>query len=157
MGNKLKAAAAIISMSILCSWTLTSETTIKKAGWLIGTWENKTSRGSVYETWKKVSENEFLGKTYMLKDKDTVLFETVRLKQEKDNLYYIPTVEDQNQGKPVSFALKFISDEEMVFENLQHDFPQLISYKKTGVDALVAEISNVGRTKKQSFPMKKIK
>lgn len=157
MKNKLKMAITIVCIIAFYSWTTLTDPTIKNAEWLVGTWENKTSQGSIYETWKKVSEKELLGKSYMLKGKDTVLFETVTMKQEKDNLYYIPVVNDQNGGKPVSFALKSISDEEMVFENLKHDFPQVISYKKTSPTSLIAEISDAKKSHKETFPMKKIK
>ena len=150
---------ALIALIFFCSWTYTQPADIKKAGWLIGTWENKTSRGSVYETWTKVNDNELLGKSYMLKEKDTVVFENVQLIQKDNNLFYIPVVKNQNNNLPVSFSLKKISDTEMIFENPVHDFPQVISYTKINADSLVAEISGMknGQLRKQSFPMKRIK
>src|SRR5690606_29225029 len=95
------------------------------------------------ESWTKTSDTEFAGKSYILKEKDTVIFETIRLVQEKDGLFYIPTVRNQNDNLPVRFALKAISDTEMVFENPKHDFPQIISYTKITSDSLVAEISGI--------------
>lgn len=148
-----------IGLIIFCSWTTQQTNEIKKAEWLIGTWENKTPRGTIYETWTKVSPDEFSGKSYMLKDTDTVIFETIRLVQEQDGLFYIPTVKNQNDGLPVRFALKTISDTVLVFENALHDFPQMISYTKISTDSLVAEISGTrnGQERKQAFPMKRTK
>lgn len=150
---------AVTAILMFCSWTGHLNNDIKKAGWLIGTWENKTQRGSLFETWIPVSENEFSGKSYMVKDKDTLVFETIRLLQEKEKLFYIPVVSNQNGGQPVRFALKSISESSLVFENPAHDFPQLISYTRITSDSLLAEISGTrnGQPRAQRFPMKKVK
>lgn len=134
-------------------------TGIKKAAWLIGTWENKTSKGSIYETWGKVSGHEFSGKSYIVKEKDTIIFENLRLVQEQGGLYYIPTVKNQNEGLPVRFAAKTVSAAQLIFENPKHDFPQIIAYTKIGADSLVAEISGTknGQVRKQRFPMKRVR
>jgi len=149
----------VIGLIIFCSWTIQQKSEIKKAVWLIGTWENKTSRGSIYETWSKTSNNEFSGRSYALTEKDTVVFETIRLVQEQDTLFYIPTVKKQNDNLPVRFTLKTLSDTRLVFENPQHDFPQIISYTKITTDSLIAEISGMknGQKRKQAFPMKRVK
>lgn len=148
----------LVLITIFCGAT-SQQTPIDKARWLIGTWENKTSRGSLYETWIKTSTEALAGKSYILKEKDTTIFETIHLVQEQSGLFYIPTVKIQNAGLPVRFALKTISDSEMVFENMQHDFPQTIAYTRITPDSLVAEISGTknGRERRQSFPMKRIR
>lgn len=150
---------AVICLIVFCSWTIQQKNDLKKVVWLIGTWENKTSKGILYETWTKISDKEFLEKSYLLRGKDTVILETVRLVQEQNTLFYIPTVKNQNDNLPVRFALKTISDRQIVFENAQHDFPQVISYTKIHADALVAEISGIknGKERKETFPMKRVK
>jgi len=149
----------VVSLAILYAWTIKSTNDIQKAEWLIGTWENKTQRGSIYETWTKARNNEFSGKSYSIKDKDTIVFENVRLLQENKKLFYIPTVKNQNEGLPVRFAAKSISENQLVFENPQHDFPQIIAYTKINSDSLIAEISGRknGQNRKQTFPMKRVK
>lgn len=125
----------------------------------MGTWEHKTPKGSMYETWKKVSRNELIGTSYKIKDKDTIVFETIRLIDDNNVLFYIPVVKDQNGGAPISFKEKMISETQLVFENKMHDFPQCITYTKIGADSLRAEISGV-RNEKQDrryFPMKRIR
>jgi hypothetical protein len=156
---KFKIFTIVLPIFIFCSWTLQQHTKIKKAAWLTGTWENKTQRGSVYETWTKLSEVEFSGKSYMLKDQDTIVFETVRLIQEQNNIFYIPQVKGQNEGLPVRFRSTIISDKELVFENQEHEFPQLISYTKINADSLVARISGTknGKERQQQFRMKRVK
>ena len=147
---------ALVSLTILCAWTTKQTSDIKKAEWLIGTWENKTSKGSIYETWSKSSSNEFNAKSYIVKEKDTIIFETIKLVQEQNELFYIPSVNNQNENLPVRFSAKTISETQLVFENSKHDFPQIISYTKITSDSLVAEISGTknGKERKQIFPMK---
>ncbi|MCZ6703881.1 MAG: DUF6265 family protein [Ignavibacteria bacterium] len=159
MKTRLNIVFIIVGISIFYGCNTDTEKQIKKAEWLIGTWENKTSRGSIFETWNRVNDNELSGKSYILKDKDTIVFETIRLLQENDILFYIPVVNNQNDGLPVRFTSKTISDTKLVFENLKHDFPQLISYSKINTDSLVAEISGIknGQERKQTFPMKRVK
>ena len=159
MKTRTKIFIAIVSLIILCAWTMKQTNHIKKAEWLIGTWENKTPKGSIYETWSKASDNELTGKSYIVKEQDTIVFEKIRLVQEQDGLFYIPTVKNQNDSLPVRFAAKTISETKLVFENPQHDFPQIISYTKINADSLVAEISGSknGQELKQTFPMKRVK
>ncbi len=149
----------VVSLAILYAWTIKRTNDIQKAEWLIGTWENKTQKGSIYETWTKTGNNEFLGKSYSVRGKDTIIFENIRLVQENKKLFYIPTVKNQNDGLPVRFAAKNISENQLVFENPEHDFPQIIAYKKITSDSLIAEISGTrnGQNRKQTFRMKRMK
>lgn len=150
---------AVITISMLSALAVKETSELRKVEWLIGTWENKTLRGSMYETWDKTSEREYSGKSYILQEKDTIVFESIRLVQEQNELFYIPIVQNQNGGLPVRFTAKTISETQVVFENLHHDFPQLISYTKISSDSLVAEISGIknGQVRKQTFPMRNVK
>lgn len=132
---------------------------INKMQWLIGIWENKSSGGTLYELWAIKSPNEYSGKSYYFKGKDTVVLENIQLIQEKNKLHYIPTVKNQNNGLAVKFQMTSITDSSVVFENQQHDFPQMISYKKISTDSLLAQISGRrnGQLKQQSFPMRRQK
>lgn len=155
---KIILCAVAFSSIILCSCTNQHKEEIEKTEWLIGTWENKTGRGSIYETWSKINNKELSGKSYAIKEIDTIVFEVIQLIQKQNNLWYIPKVKKQNEGMPVHFALKTISDSILVFENAQHDFPQIISYVRISADSLIAEISGTksGQLLKQSFPMKRL-
>lgn len=148
-----------IAFSLACSMGTRGNLQTNEAEWLVGTWENKTARGSIYESWTKVSNTELVGKSYILKERDTVVFENVQLIRKNNLLTYIPTVNGQNNNQPVSFPLISKSENKLVFENKSHDFPQLISYTRISRDSLIAEISGIskGVAKRQSFPMRRIK
>jgi hypothetical protein len=159
MKTSVKLIIAVASLIILYAWTTKQTNDIKKAEWLIGTWENITPKGTVYETWKKMSDDELSGKSYLLKEQDSIVFETIRMVQEKDGLFYIPTVKNQNGDLPVRFAARTISETQLAFENPQHDFPQTISYSRIGMDSLIAEISGAknGQKRRQIFSMKRVR
>ncbi len=151
--------AGMIMTGLLSSLVLRESIQNHEAEWLVGTWENKTSRGSIYESWKKIGSNELRGKSYILRDQDTVIFENIQIIKRNSILNYIPTANGQNNDQPVAFPLKSNNGKTMVFENPAHDFPQIISYTRISVDSLFAEISGTdkGKVRKQGFPMKRIK
>lgn len=155
------ACIAVLSIGL---YAFTSEETsaysknklLDDASWLIGTWVNTTPRGKMVEEWKKESDSSFVGKSYFIKT-DTMPAEALKLVQRGKDLFYIPTVNNQNGGLPVTFKHTIASKTQMVFENPAHDFPQKISYKLINKDSLVAEISGMrnGQLKTIKFPMKK--
>lgn len=154
---KLTIACASLLGVLNCSAQQTNQ--LQKSNWLIGTWESKTKHGSIFEAWMMQSESEFRGKSYMLNKADTVVFEQIQLLAENNTLFYIPTLTNQNKGLPVRFALKSSTDSSLLFENSSHDFPQLISYQKIGVDSLFAEVSGTskGKARSEKFRMKRVK
>lgn len=150
---------ALAGLTVLSAWTADKGGQLRKATWLVGIWENKSRRSPVYETWAQVSDTALQGRSYMIPGRDTIVFERIQLIERSDTLYYIPTVEKQNNARPVTFTLKKITEDELVFENEAHDFPQLISYTRISADSLLAEISGQknGQVRKQTFPMKRVK
>jgi hypothetical protein len=126
--------------------------------WLIGNWENKMDDGILSETWKKENDSTFSGKSYFIvNSKDTVHSETILLTQLNNQLIYSPTVKGQNDDKPIDFIMTSDSENNFVFENPKHDYPQKIVYKKATENSLVATISGIqqGKQSTESYPMKK--
>jgi len=130
---------------------------IKSAVWLIGTWENNSDQGNLSETWKKENDSTFSGQAYFIKTDDTLHHESIVMKQTGEDLLYIPTVQGQNNGKPVTFKLTQATAKQLVFENPQHDYPQKIIYQQITKDSLVAKISGIqqGKPSSEEYPMKK--
>jgi hypothetical protein len=130
---------------------------IEKAAWLIGTWENNSPEGNLSETWKKQNDSVYNGQSYFIKKQDTLHSEQIRLSQAGVELVYRPTVQGQNNNKPVDFKMTSSTDKQIVFENAGHDYPQKIVYNKITADSLVATISGMqqGKASSESYPMKK--
>lgn len=130
---------------------------LKKADWLLGKWKSRSPEGEATEIWAIGNDSTYTGKSYFIAGKDTVSSESLVLMQAGGDLLYIPTVKNQNEGKPVSFTLTSYKDNTMIFENPKHDFPQKIRYTRITNDSLLAEISGVieGKENAQQFPMKR--
>ncbi|WP_162903156.1 DUF6265 family protein [Taibaiella koreensis] len=158
MKRQLTLCSGIAALLLCSSWLPGKPDPMAKVSWLTGTWESKTSRGSLFEEWLRLNDSTLAGRSYVLHGKDTMVLETIRLCREDREWYYIPVVKDQNEGKPVKFRMINTEGEALVFENPEHDFPQVITYRKTGKDALIAEISGKakGNARKETFPMKRI-
>ena len=114
---------------------------IKAADWLIGNWENKNPDGILTENWQKLNDSTFTAASYFIKGKDTLHFESIILAQSGETLTYKAIVEGQNDGKAVSFHSTIETENQFVFENPQHDYPQKITYTKGTNNTLTAEIT----------------
>jgi hypothetical protein len=132
---------------------------IEVANWLIGEWGNMSEQGTLYESWVVDNDSVFSGRSYFIRQRDTVSSEAIKLLQLKDSIYYVPVVKNQNEGRPVKFKLVSYDSVTLTFENLSHDFPQKIVYQKVSPDSLVAEISGLvkGEQRTEKFPMTKIR
>lgn len=159
MKRTILTIAALTALTVIsCKKTERAEKTqIKLADWLIGNWENEMEQGTLLETWEKANDSTFNGKSYFIKDKDTLNNEVVMLTQKGDELFYIPTVIGQNNNEPVLFKMTKGSAKQLVFENPKHDFPQKIIYTQITKDSLVAEISGMenGKPASERYPMKR--
>jgi hypothetical protein len=150
--------AFVAFVSISCKKeTAAHNDKMKAAEWLIGNWENKMEQGTLSESWEKANDSTFNGKSYFIKNKDTLNNETIVLTQKGSELFYIPVVKGQNNNEPVMFKMTKADTRQLVFENPKHDFPQKITYTKITSDSIVAAISGVvnGKTEGETYPMKK--
>lgn len=132
---------------------------LAKNNWLIGSWKSLTEKGYSVETWTKINDTLFEGYSYSVKGTDSVPLETVHLAEKKGILYYIPTVNGQNDEKPVEFKLSAHTPNQLIFENPEHDFPTKIIYNQLSADSLLAQISGPvnGSMETRQFPMKRVK
>lgn len=131
---------------------------LAKAEWFIGEWGNKSTDGELTERWKKENDSVYLGESYfVVGEKDTVFAETVRLEETNGKLAYIVTVPGQNKELPVSFEMTSSTENQIVFENPKHDYPNKIIYNLIEKDSLIAEISGLkkGKPYTEKFVMKK--
>ena len=130
-----------------------------KAYFLLGEWQNITPEGILTEKWERQNDSVYAGSSYFVSGKDTSFSETIKVEQRGNQVFYTPTVHDQNGGLPVEFKLSEASPTYLSFENPQHDFPSKITYTLVTKDSLVAEIfGNMnGKANTQQFPMKRLK
>ncbi|MGB3947396.1 MAG: DUF6265 family protein [Bacteroidia bacterium] len=132
---------------------------INKAYFFIGEWENKEKDGLLIERWQKLNDSVFVGESYFVSNNDTLNSEKIRLEQRGKELYFIPIVKGQNNNQPVEFKLTKSSNNQMVFENQQHDFPTKISYSNLSSNSMSASVSGIidGKQTTHSYRMKRCK
>jgi hypothetical protein len=83
-------------------------------------------------------------------------FEHLRISARGDTLVYTALPSGQSQ---TDFRSTAVSSTEVAFENRAHDFPQVIRYRRTGADSLVARIEGPGSggsVRGIDFPMKRV-
>jgi hypothetical protein len=126
---------------------------------LEGMWLMKTKKGFIGEEWKKVDANYLQNRGFMIRGTDTITTERVALRNKEEGIYYISTVEDQNNKQPVAFKLTSADNNIFVFENVEHDFPKRISYHLVTKDSLAAWIDGGAAQpgKRSSFGYRRIK
>ena len=132
---------------------------ITQMDFFLGDWQNISNDGKFYESWKKTNDTLYSGVSYLIVGNDTTFKESIALELRNNELYYIPSVSNQNGNDAVSFKLVKTENNEYVFENKNHDFPEQIIYTKTTSDSLKARIEgNInGKFTRQDFPMEKRK
>jgi len=123
----MKAIKLSIVLLLFISFNACSqETSLQKFDFLIGTWKMEGKEN--YESWKK-NDNKLIGEVYKIENGQKSISENIEIILQENQIVYIPTVFDQNEGKGVPFELKLIENKLYSFENSQHDFPKKIQYK----------------------------
>lgn len=103
--------------------------------WLIGEWKVQSGDNISYESWKK-DNARYEGHAYHYSKNDTVIDETIVIEKRGEDIFYIPTVFDQNNEKGIDFKMISSDNTKLSFENSEHDFPNKINYFKINDDSI---------------------
>ena len=159
--NKMRPLFLISLLSLmLFSCTTTSKNEkIKASEWLLGEWVNQSKEGIVSENWSQPNDSTLAAGSFFIKEKDTLHFENIVLKEKDGELVYVTTIQGQNNDKPIVFPLLSETENELVFENLQNDYPQKIKYQRNTKSVITISISGKQAKKvvSEQFKMTKIK
>jgi len=125
---------------------------INSLSWLSGVWVQQSPKFTIYETWELSSDYQsLLGKGITLVNNDIVSEEEISITIVKGKLTYNVTVKNQNNGETIPFAATEQTQNHIVFENLNHDFPQKISYNKVSDQQLEVVISAIKNNKEEKI------
>lgn len=110
-------------------------------GWLAGHWCLQQEDVVVEELWLPATGDALLGISRTVKAGQTLGFEFLRVATVDGVITYLA----QPGGRPpTAFARTEAGDNWIRFENLQHDYPQRIEYRREG-DRLNAAITGPGK------------
>ena len=113
--------------------------------WIEGFWLDSTAfsfrtpKVSFMEKWKYYPDS-ISGKGVSIKGNDTTITSALCIREVNGEIKYIARPLGEAM---IPFSLIFMSDNEVVFENLVNDFPQKIRYIKTSKDSLQVIISGL--------------
>ena len=126
---------------------------VSKLSWMTGCWEVIQGSVVVEEQWTKPRGGIMLGVARTVKDDKVVTTEFLKIAPEGGVLVYTPRIGNR---EPVPFKLLRISENEVVFENPTHDFPQRIIYRKQegGLWARI-EAGEPPKVRGSNIPMKR--
>jgi len=111
--------------------------TIADLAWMAGDWEILSDRTHVEEHWIQPSGGTMLGMGRTVAGDKTLFFEYLRLESRPEGIFYVA----HPKARPgVDFKLVKVEGQSAVFENLQHDFPKRISYRKNPDGSLTARV-----------------
>jgi hypothetical protein len=148
-----------ISLLLFSCTTTSKNEKIKASEWLLGEWINQSKEGIVIETWSKPNDSTLVAGSFFIKEKDTLHFENIIVKEKDGELVYATIIQGQNNDKPIVFPLLSETENELVFENLTNDYPQKIKYQRNSKSAITISISGKQSKKiiSEQFKMTKIK
>ncbi len=147
---------SLAGCAMLLAAAAASADPVAKLGWLQGCWAQDRAEAGSVEQWSSAAGGTMLGMSRTIKNGKTVDFEFVQIREvEPGKLAYIAHPSGQQKA---TFALLRHNDTEFVFEDLAHDFPQRVIYRRDGERVLLARIEGIanGKLKGIDFPMKRI-
>ena len=106
-----------------------------------GCWTGPSSNGAtIEEHYSAASENMLIGMTRYVRNGRVVDFEFTTVERTDSTFVMTPRPKGV---KSDSFLLKDVSDGRATWENLKHDFPQRIIYRRGADGSLVARIEGM--------------
>jgi hypothetical protein len=146
--------AIVLALAAAAEGAAAPAASIEQVRWLAGCWESAAPEKGVEEYWMAPRGKTMLGVGRTVRGEKLVEYELVLLREEGAKLAY----EAHPSGQaPAVFLSREVGDSRVVFENLEHDFPQRVGYQLDGPDTLTAWIEGTsgGKTKRIDFPYKR--
>jgi hypothetical protein len=129
---------------------------LAKLSWLGGCWQSVGAESGSGELWTMPAGGAMLGIGRTIKQGKMMTYEFLQIRTlENGALAYVAQSSGQNTA---AFPVLQLTDNEVVFQNLEHDFPQRIIYRLEGTTKLAARIEGAqkGTLRAIDFPMERV-
>lgn len=142
-----------VIIALIGNIDLAKSQTFNDLNWLLGNWKMKQEGVEFAEIWTKNDSISFSGKGIGVSGNDTLFYEEIQLQFKRGEICYNVKARGQNENETVSFKLVNHGINTFVFENINHDFPSLIIYRRLNDNHMEAWIEGKvnGVVKSQSF------
>ena len=135
----------VLGIAALAAWVVrggSPDARVTQVGWLAGCWELTAAGRVVEEQWTRPRGGLMLGLGRTVRGDSLIEFEQVRIFERGGRLVYGANPSGQT---PAEFESIQVSDSAVTFENLGHDFPQRVMYRRPSADSLVGRVEGMGR------------
>ncbi len=144
----------IVIATLLIS--LSAAADISRLSWMSGCWAYDDAEPGSGEYWMPPVGGTMFAVSRSIRDSRTVAFEYLRIEESAEGslaLFASPSGQS-----PARFDMVSLTNNEVVFENPEHDFPQRIVYRLAQDGRLIGRIEGQsnGRPKPIDFPMSRI-
>jgi len=115
-----------------------SPQTVESLAWLSGCWSmSQSGGGTIEEHWTKPAGGTLVGMGRTVRGGQTAEYEFLLIKAIDGRLGYIAKPSGQPEG---TFIARTLTETEVVFENLAHDFPQRVIYRRDAQGVVGARV-----------------
>lgn len=125
----IRFAVAVLAFWCVSTSEASDETSIDALGWLAGYWVGSAGDVAMEEFWTEPKGGIMLGLHRDVFPARPAFFEFLRIEQRESAVVYIASPRGEGATE---FVLLSAGAAEVVFENLEHDFPQRIIYRRPG-------------------------
>ncbi len=117
-------------------------------GWMAGCWRQVQAGRVIEEVWLPPAGGALVGVSRTVEGDSLRSWELMVVRAGPNGLVFEATPSGQ---PPAAFLASAVSDTMVAFENLTHDFPQVVRYARYGEDSLLATISGVVRDRQRTI------
>ncbi|CAL1517899.1 DUF6265 family protein [Chitinophaga sp. MM2321] len=96
---------------------------------LEGTWVMKTRHSTVVETWSRLNDSTWHGKTWRVVGADSAVQQSIQLVRQGNDIFFMPSYEGSETLTPTRLKLRVLKAVGFVAEDLNNDFPRKVTYR----------------------------
>ena len=139
--GRVVGALCLAPMVCVASCAAAGASDASALGWLEGSWRGSADGVETEEIWSSAAGGALVGANKSVRGGRMVSFELLRIVPVEDGtLAYVAA---PSGGPATTFRLKELGERRVVFENLEHDFPQRIVYALAADGALNARVEGL--------------
>ncbi len=133
---------------LIATGPLSAQAPLDRLAWLGGCWQSVNGDRTTVEMWMPPQGGQMIGASRTVAGGQARAYEYLRLWVDGDHIVYtaIPSGQTEADFRSIS-----VSDNGFTVENLDHDFPQRIAYRRAPHDRLVAHVEGPGPNGVQGF------
>jgi len=134
----------------LASGSLPMQSPLGQLGWLGGCWQSGSGDRTTMEMWLPPARGLMIGASRTVAGGQVREYEHLRLRADGGTLVYTALPSRQRE---TDFRSTSAGADGFRVENLQHDFPQRITYTRTGADTMTVRVEGAGAGEPRGFDL----